>query len=126
MTDNASITITLMSGPQDGLKLSFPAPPLGQKMALIIGRSDSCDIVLSYDSQVSRRHARLTCASNDDTITEGLNERFGLTFTLEDLGSRNGSYLDEQHSRRLETEDPVELAPNQLFRVGRTWLRIDP
>ena len=40
---------------------------------------------------------------------------------LADVGSRNGTYVDD---RRLRDE-LIDLQPGQLFRVGRTWLRVD-
>ena len=74
-----------------------------------IGRRETCDIVLNYDSQVSRVHARV--------IYEIASE----TFYLEDTSSRNGTFLNGE--RIL---DRVQLRPGTLFRIGKTWLRLDP
>jgi hypothetical protein len=45
-----------------------------------------------------------------------------ITFWLEDGGSRNGTFIEKQ-------EEPingrVSLRPGTLFRIGRTWLRLD-
>ncbi|MGZ6080716.1 MAG: FHA domain-containing protein [Myxococcaceae bacterium] len=49
--------------------------------ALILGRSSSCDLRLPHAS-ISRRHARLT--------------RRGERLFLEDLGSQNGTFLDDE------------------------------
>lgn len=126
MPDRESITITLMSGPKDGLQLSFPAPEGGTEIILTIGRNENCDIALTYDSQVSRSHARVFCISNNDTVVDALEEAFGLTFELEDVDSRNGTFLGEGNPQRLTANERVTLDRNQLFRVGRTWMRVDP
>ncbi len=43
------------------------------------------------------------------------------TFYLEAAASRNGTFLG---SDRLNGRVPLQ--PGTLFRVGRTWLRVDP
>ena len=48
---------------------------------LIIGRNSGCDVVIP-DRQVSRQHARIT--------------KNGAVVMLEDLGSKNGTYLNGQ------------------------------
>lgn len=105
------ISTTLMSGPRDGEILVFPVnhPTPDQPLVLTIGRRDGSDIRLNYDSQVSRLHAHL-----------GYNGDF---FWLEDMGSRNGTFIDEE---RLAEGDRVKIHAGTLFRVGRTWLRLDP
>lgn len=70
-----------------------------------IGRDEQNEIAISTDKHISRRHARLA------TGEEG--------FLLEDLGSTNGTYIDEQLVKA-----PVLLTHEQLFRVGRTTFRI--
>jgi pSer/pThr/pTyr-binding forkhead associated (FHA) protein len=118
---NDEIRISLMSGPQDGFQHRFPMPRGGKEVVLSIGRNEDSDIPLAYDSQVSRAHAQLICAVNDDTMLEaGQHQR--LTIDLVDVGSRNGTLIRD---RRLFGER-VEIEPGELFRVGRTWLRIDP
>jgi pSer/pThr/pTyr-binding forkhead associated (FHA) protein len=102
------IVIALMSGPQDGAVLTFEAAlDSGQPTELTIGRREGCDVCLSYDSQVSREHARLTYD--------------GETFWLEDLDSTNGSYVDD-----IRIKERTEVQAGQLFRIGRTWLRVEP
>jgi hypothetical protein len=105
------ITITLMSGPRDGSLLAFPlagdfpATPL----VLTIGRREGLDISLEYDSQVSRLHAHLIFD--------------GEQFWLEDTGSRNGTFIGDE---RLPANERHALTPDGLFRIGRTWMRLDP
>jgi len=102
------IVIALMSGPQDGAVLSFETLlDSDEPTEITIGRREGCDICLSYDSQVSREHAML--------IYDG--ERFW----LEDMKSTNGTFVGEE-----KITDRTEVFPGQLFRVGRTWLRVEP
>jgi hypothetical protein len=73
------------------------------KQELIIGRVDSCDIVVP-DRQVSRQHARL------------VREHDGVF--LEDLGSKNGTYHNNQpviSRAMLQDGDVVQIALAQEF-----------
>lgn len=116
------LSITYMSGPLDGKKQTFEQPPIGEERIISIGRREGCDIHLPFDSQVSRLHARLGCVSVPTTSGESVTNPFVLTFWLEDGGSRNGTFIERD-------DDPVEgrisLRPGGLFRIGRTWLRLD-
>jgi len=98
--DEASITIEVMSGPEDGRRWTFFRFPVS------IGRLEENDVALRLDGRVSRRHARLR-------LVEG-------ELYLEDLKSRNGTYIGD---RRIEMS---RIEPGELFRVGSTWLRIVP
>lgn len=114
-------SITYMSGPLDGKKLSFTQPPVGEERVLLIGRREGSDIHLPFDSQVSRIHARVGCmslpASTDHDNTSGI-----LTFWLEDGGSRNGTFIEKDDEPIISR---VSMRPGTLFRIGRTWLRLD-
>jgi pSer/pThr/pTyr-binding forkhead associated (FHA) protein len=102
------IVLAVMSGPQDGAVLTFETfLDTDQPTELNIGRRDDCDVSLNYDSQVSREHAVL--------IYDG--ERFW----LEDTGSTNGTYIGEE-----KITGRAEIQPGELFRIGRTWLRVEP
>jgi hypothetical protein len=70
---------------------------------LLIGRHESCDVVLS-DPSVSRRHARLV---------------FRDGWVLQDLASTNGTILNGNRVGRSE------LRPGDLLVVGNQRLRID-
>ena len=75
-------------------------------LAVVIGRSTDCDVILN-DTYLSSRHARL---ANDDG-----------DLTLEDLGSTNGSYVNQELVRgrvQLERGDVVQLG-GILFEVVR-------
>lgn len=113
---NYTLHITVMSGVDDGslLKCSS-ANGDGQKIdggwAVTLGRHDSNDICLNNDTFVSRLHARIFHRDGN--------------WWLEDCQSTNGTYI-EMPGEDLEVESIVPLAPGQLFRVGRTWLRLEP
>jgi DNA-binding winged helix-turn-helix (wHTH) protein len=68
----------------------------------VIGRGEEVAVRIDVDG-VSRRHARIVVD--------------GGRFTLEDLGSKNGTYLRE---KRLE--GPTALEDGDAFRLGRTML----
>ena len=67
----------------------------------LIGRSPECDVFLD-DVTVSRRHAEL--AREDDT------------FTIHDLGSLNGTYVNRKRidSAVLEDDDEVQIGKYRL------------
>lgn len=97
-----------MSGPRDGDVLTFHALlDSGRPAEVTIGRRETCDVCLSYDSQVSRDHAIVVYD--------------GLSFWIEDRGSTNGTFVEDQ---KIAGRTLIE--PGQLFRVGRTWLRVEP
>jgi pSer/pThr/pTyr-binding forkhead associated (FHA) protein len=68
--------------------------------SIVIGRAVDCDVVVK-DVKASRQHCRLTRG-------EGI-------YVLEDLKSRNGTYVGGD--RISET---VELRANETFKVGDT------
>jgi pSer/pThr/pTyr-binding forkhead associated (FHA) protein len=69
-----------------------------------IGREGK--LKLSVDRFVSRRHAVV--------------ELHGSTVYLEDLASTNGTFIDDE---RLDGR--AQLDNGKIFRVGRTWLKIN-
>ncbi len=117
-----SISITFMSGPDDGKTLFFEQPDLGDELILSVGRRDGCDLFLPYDHQASRLHARLGCTVSMVTASDTTQEPYILSFWLEDAQSRNGTFIehDPQPIRKR-----ISLRPGTLMRIGRTWLRLD-
>lgn len=99
------IKIAIMSGPEDGAVVTLLQPKQGD--GFIIGRRDDCDVILPYDSQISRQHAMIL-------------QKDGLWY-LADLKSRNGTYLGKR-----KISDATLLQPDQMFRVGRTWMLVLP
>lgn len=76
---------------------------------LVLGRHGiDADVELNWDDTISRRHARIW-------MNEG-------HFWFEDLGSTNGSWLDER-----PIEGPIRLEPGMQIRLGATRLSVpDP
>ncbi len=95
------ILLEVVGGPMDGQRHAVTTA------SMTIGRADENDFALPLDTMVSSRHARIV--------------REGEHFWLEDLDSRNGTFIgDEKIARR------VLLAPGSLFTVGRTCLEFMP
>jgi len=115
------ISVTFMSGPLDGKTITFDQPEVGDQMIINIGRRDTCDIHLPFDNQVSRLHAQLGCVANRVTESDSSLPSL-LIFWLEDHGSRNGTYLEKDPD---PLQERVNVRPGTLFRIGRTWLRLD-
>ncbi len=78
-------------------------PPEG---TTLIGRSPDCEVFLD-DVTVSRRHAEL--------------RREGDTFTIRDLGSLNGTYVNRKRieSAVLEDDDEVQIGKYRLTFLQR-------
>lgn len=108
------VDIMIMSGVDDGMLLSYSldngdGKKDGSAWILSIGRRDDNDIALRKDTYASRYHARLH-------LRDG-------SWWLEDYNSKNGTFIeDDDDDARIS--GTIALSPNQLFRVGRTWLRI--
>jgi diguanylate cyclase (GGDEF)-like protein len=75
--------------------------PVG-KAPIEAGRSSTCDISLDHES-VSRHHARILWT--------------GTGYNLQDLGSTNGTYVNDALIREQELRD------GDIIRVGRTILK---
>jgi pSer/pThr/pTyr-binding forkhead associated (FHA) protein len=120
--DEKEISVTFMSGPMDGHRIDFEQPGVGEELILGIGRREGCDIYLPFDNQVSRLHAKLIIQSVAVTASESVTEPYLLSFWLEDGGSRNGTFVERDKN---PIRGKVALRPGSLFRIGRTWLRLD-
>lgn len=107
-----------MSGARDGTPISFSHQAgngvwEGSAWAIRIGRNSDNDLTLNDDDFSSGNHASL------------LQTPAG--WLLQDHNSTNGTFIDVGgEDERLPKLGSVTLHPKQLFRVGRTWLRIDP
>lgn len=73
---------------------------LHRRESVIIGRGTDCDVVIK-DAKASRRHCKLTRQENG--------------FLLEDLASRNGTFVDGER-----ISNPVHLKANHTFKIGDT------
>jgi pSer/pThr/pTyr-binding forkhead associated (FHA) protein len=87
-----------------------------------MGRREGSDVHLPFDNQVSRNHARLGCVAVPTGNSDSSGAPYVLTFWLEDGGSRNGTFIDKVEA---SIEGRVSVRPGSLFRIGRTWLRLD-
>lgn len=102
------VYVMVMSGPDDGLvlKLQQPINPDSNVATFTIGRRESCDVCIAFDTSVSRLHAQLLISDDSDLM-------------LTDENSRNGTFLGRQR-----VKEPLSLHAGELFRVGNTWLRV--
>ncbi|SHI50534.1 FhaA domain-containing protein [Desulfofundulus thermosubterraneus] len=85
--------LVVKAGPQEGKVFTL------RPSTMVIGRRDTCDVVLS-DGSVSRRHAQLEYRGGEYVIT--------------DLGSTNGVYVN---GVRVNTK---VLAPGDTIKMGAT------
>lgn len=77
-----------------------------QKGLMVIGKESSCQIPLTKEPGVSKKHAQITIRDED--------------ILIEDLDSRNGTYVDGKqiYSRTLKEGDRVALG-NVIFEVRK-------
>lgn len=104
---SSQVTITIMSGPRDGEQYRFPLPKHSQSLEIQMGRRENCDIPMPYDGQISRLHAKIIYEKGE--------------FWLVDQDSRNGTHIGAETVRGRRP-----ISPGSMFRLGRTWLRLDP
>ncbi|MCA9309666.1 MAG: SpoIIE family protein phosphatase [Phycisphaerales bacterium] len=97
----------------DSLYLDPVAGPRTETVSLdpasnvILGRSSTCDIQLTEDGSVSRRHLAIWMRSG--------------RWLVQDKGSRHGTYLNGQ---RLETEQVTYLSHGDMLSVGPFVFRV--
>jgi hypothetical protein len=91
-------TLVVTAGPLSGTKITLGDQPI------LIGRADDSTLVLT-DDFASSRHARLT--------------NRGGQWYVEDLGSTNGTYLDQQR-----VQGPLLVSPGQPIRIGQTAMEL--
>lgn len=102
-----TLALTFMSGSRDGEVVQLETA--GSPPSVSIGRVAPCELVISDDPDLSRRHARIFWN--------------GTSWMLEDLGSSNGSFIGEfQAASRLS--GPAAIKDGHIFRVGLTRLRL--
>lgn len=95
------IHVEILGGPMDGLARRVPAARLE------IGRGAGSDLHLTIDPMVSSRHAAIT--------------REGRHYWLEDLGSRNGTFIGDQG-----LTERILIGPGTTFTVGQTQIIFMP
>ena len=102
-----TLTLTFMSGSRDGEVVQLETT--GSPPSISIGREAPCELVITDDPDLSRRHARISWS--------------GSAWMLEDLGSSNGTFLGEFQAARRVSE-PAAIKDRHIFRVGLTRLRL--
>jgi len=102
-----TLTLTFMSGSRDGEAVKLKTA--GAPQSVSIGRTVPCELILSDDPDMSRRHAQIVLS--------------GSSWTLEDLGSRNGTFIGEFQTER-KLSKPTAIKEGDIFRVGLTRLRL--
>lgn len=96
-----------MSGSRDGEVVQLNTA--GSPPSITIGRVVPCELVITDDTDLSRRHARIFWS--------------GSSWMLEDLNSSNGTFIGEfQAARRLSGTGAIK--DGDIFRVGLTRLRL--
>lgn len=91
-------------GSREGCLVIIYGEDLGRRVPLgdepcVIGRSSKCDVQVDQES-VSRNHARIS--------------RLGDGYTIRDLGSTNGTYVND------ELVDEIVLRDGDQVKIGRT------
>jgi ABC-type multidrug transport system ATPase subunit/pSer/pThr/pTyr-binding forkhead associated (FHA) protein len=90
--------------PQEGFNIAAPTMMMKAEETITIGRTMECDICLDTPT-VSRHHARI---SKRDKV-----------FTLEDLGSKNGTFVNDKPIKL------VELIDGDIIRISNFLLVFD-
>lgn len=102
-----TLNLTFMSGSRDGEVVQLETA--GSPPSISIGRVVPCELVITDDPDLSRRHARIFWS--------------GSSWMLEDLNSSNGTFIGEfQAARRLAGSSAIK--EGDIFRVGLTRLRL--
>jgi pSer/pThr/pTyr-binding forkhead associated (FHA) protein len=105
-----------MSGIEDGntyeVRSEYDGHVDGSYWTLSIGRREDNDICLNYDTFISRRHGYLHWRQD--------------SWWLEDDDSTNGTFIEnhEDFFNDKEVKGTVQIEEGQLFKVGKTWMRI--
>lgn len=92
------VKVEILSGHLDGRTYSFGS-------SFILGRGKNNSLILNFDRFISKRHAEISLEKGECFI--------------EDLGSSNGTFLDEQ-----KITSKVSVGNGQIIRAGRTNLKI--
>lgn len=107
------VEIMMMSDLHDGTLYSFDLSTLPTPQ-IRIGRSDENEIAVTSDLAISCFHAIVLWENGN--------------WWLQDLDSKNGTFIE--YNTPLDSDQrvlgKVPLQPQQMFRVGKTWMRFQP
>lgn len=112
MASDVLLKLMVMSGPDDGLIHTLQGDFVYDqhldvwRCRFAVGRRDKSDICIAFDTLVSRLHATVQVSPEGE-------------IWLIDENSRNGTYVTRD---RLTV--PETLVEGQMFRIGKTWLRV--
>lgn len=110
------VRLMILSGLEDGALYEYSSVNDGEYQAehwkLSIGRRDDSDICLRNDTFISRLHAKLHWKD--------------AAWWLEDCNSTNGTFKErvDDYFNDERVKGIMPLDPGQLFRIGRTWIRL--
>lgn len=112
------VNIIIMSGVEDGVQHTLDSDngdgeSHENHWSITIGRRDENDLVLRNDTFVSRQHAKLHYQADG--------------WQLEDINSTNGTFTEnaDQFFMDSRVTGTISINTNLMFRVGRTWLKIE-
>src|SRR5215212_3565677 len=94
----ADLILEIVEGNEAGRQLELDRP-------LDVGRDQGMPIALTDDTQVSRRHARISPQNG--------------VAVVEDLGSTNGTFVNDQ-----PIHSPRPLSPGDRIRIGLTVIEL--
>ena len=100
-SEKPTLVVTFLTGPFQGQQRRFDRFPVA------VGRAPENDLAVAYDDQISRVHVRVS--------------RDVRGFVLEDMGSRNGTFLED-----VRLMAPLLLSSAKVIRIGRTQLHLAP
>jgi pSer/pThr/pTyr-binding forkhead associated (FHA) protein len=101
------LNLTFMSGSRDGEVVRLETS--GSPPSISIGRVAPCELLITDDPDLSRRHTRIFWN--------------GSSWMLEDLNSSNGTFIGEfQAARRISGTSAIK--EGDIFRAGLTRLRL--
>ena len=109
---DVQLDLMIMSGPDDGLVHKLTGDFVHDEhldqwgCRFTIGRRDKCNVCIPFDTLVSRLHASLEVTPDNQ-------------IWLIDEKSRNGTFIE-----REKVTVPHELTPSNLFKIGKTLIRI--
>ena len=102
-----TLNLTFMSGSRDGEVVQLDTA--GSPPSITIGRVAPCELLITDDPDLSRRHTRIFWN--------------GTSWMLEDLNSSNGTFIGEfQATRRIS--ESIAIREGEIFRAGLTRLRL--